>query len=84
MEHLALCLKHKRQCEMKYPGTSRVNPDEGVALDFRCHLFRYLNGMKGVSRLRAKLHSLTTLDTILAAVNEVLAIEHEFRSRVQI
>jgi len=82
MQHLELTLRHKRHCEERYPGVSRVNPEDGVALDFRCQLFRYLNGMKGVSRLRSRLHGLTTIDTILAAVNEVLATEREYRAKV--
>ena len=82
MEHLELSLSHKRHCDAKYPGTSRVGVAEGAALNFRCHLFRYLHGMKGVSRLRSRLHSLDTLDIIVAAVNEVLAIETEYRGKV--
>ena len=82
MEHIALSLKHKTLLEKKYPGTLRVPPEEAVALDFRCHLFRYLNGMRGVSTLRGRLHGMTTLDQAIAVTNEILARELDYRQRI--
>ena len=82
MEHLALSFKHKRILEERYPGTLRVSPEEAVVLDFRCQLFRYLNGMRGVSTLRGKLHGMTTLDQVVSVINEILAREFEYRQKV--
>jgi len=82
MEHIALCQKHKAILEKKYPDTLRVSPEEAVVLDFRCQLFRYLNGMRGVSTLRGKLHGMTTLDQVVSIINEILAREFDYRQKV--
>jgi len=82
MEHIALCQKQKAMLEQKYPNTLRVSPEEAVVLDFRCQLFRYLNGMRGVSTLRGKLHGMTTLDQVVSVINEILAREFEYRQKV--
>ena len=82
MEHIALCLRHKTILEERYPGTLRVSPEEAVVLDFRCQLFRYLNGIRGVSTLRGRLHGMTTLDQIVSVINEILAREFDYRQKV--
>jgi len=82
-EHLSLSLEFKRELATRYSdAASRVAPEEGVVLDFRCQLFRYMNGMRGVTHLRAKLNALRTLDEVWSAVDETLAVERAFRARV--
>jgi nifR3 family TIM-barrel protein len=72
-EHLELSLEFRRRQLSSFPGAaSRTNPEEGVVLDFRCHLFRYLNGIRGVSRLRGKLSQMHTLVDIRQAVDDLL------------
>lgn len=54
--------------------------DETLAATFRCHLFRYLHGLKGSSHVRGRLHELHTLDDIRAAVASCLAREAAYRA----
>lgn len=82
-EHLRLCLEYKRQLDGRWPGAAlRVPPEEAVVLDFRCQLFRYLNGLRGITRLRGRLSQFRTLEEIQAATEEALTLETEFRARV--
>ncbi len=60
-----------------------VNEEEALATTFRCHLFRYLHGLKGSSYLRGRLHLLHTLADIRAAVDACLAREAAYRARVR-
>lgn len=81
--HLRLSFEFKQRMLERYPeSTMRVSPEEGTVLDFRCQLFRYLNGLHGVTRLRAKLNALRTLAEVEEAIAEALAVETEFRARV--
>lgn len=57
-----------------------IDPDESLATTFRCHLFRYLHGLKGSSFLRGHLHQLNTLDAIRAAVGACLEREAAYRA----
>ena len=57
-----------------------TDPDESLATTFRCHLFRYLHGLKGSSFLRGHLHQLTTPDAIRAAVGACLEREAAYRA----
>lgn len=82
-EHLRLSMAFKQRLSDAYPDSMvRVGPEEGTVLDFRCQLFRYLNGMHGISRLRARLNAMRTMDEVYEAVREALAVEAEFRARV--
>ncbi|HPB10697.1 MAG TPA: tRNA-dihydrouridine synthase family protein [Kiritimatiellia bacterium] len=54
--------------------------DETLATTFRCHLFRYLHGLKGSSYVRGRLHELQTLDAIRAAVASCLEREAAYRA----
>ena len=53
--------------------------EETLATTFRCHLFRYLHGLKGASYVRGRLHELNTLDKIRAAVASCLEREAAYR-----
>ncbi len=56
-----------------------IDPEETLATTFRCHLFRYLHGLKGSSYLRGRLHELHTLAEIRAAVAGCLERETAYR-----
>jgi len=58
--------------------------EETLATTFRCHLFRYLHGLKGSSYVRGHLHELNTLDAIRAAVASCLEREAAYRDRVNV
>ncbi|MDA3924327.1 MAG: tRNA-dihydrouridine synthase family protein [Kiritimatiellae bacterium] len=53
-----------------------------LATTFRCHLFRYLHGLKGSSYLRSHLYLLNSMDSIIAAVDNCLEREEAYRRRV--
>ncbi len=57
-----------------------INPEETLATAFRCHLFRYLHGLKGSSFMRSKLHELHTVDQIRAAVEACFEREAAYRA----
>ncbi len=83
-EHLELALRFK-QCQWSRCDPSDrpgLCPEDAVVLDVRTHLFRYLNGLRGVSRLRGELAGLRTLDGVWRAVEAVLNAEADFRARV--
>lgn len=54
--------------------------EEALATTFRCHLFRYLHGLKGSSYVRSRLHLLHTLPDIRAAVESCLEREATYRA----
>ena len=54
--------------------------NEALATTFRCHLFRYLHGLKGSSYVRGHLHELNTLDAIRVAVASCLEREAAYRA----
>jgi len=57
-----------------------VEADEALVNTFRCHLFRYLHGLKGASHVRGGLHTLNTLADIRAAVATCLESEAAHRT----
>jgi tRNA-dihydrouridine synthase len=57
-----------------------IDPDESLVTTFRCHLFRYLHGLKGSSQVRSRLHELHTLADIRAAVANCLEREAAYRA----
>jgi len=57
-----------------------VDADETLATTFRCHLFRYLHGLKGSSYVRGRLHELHNLADIRAAVASCLEREAAYRA----
>ncbi len=83
-EHLDLALRFKQR---QWDGCSPSDrpgpcPEDALVLDVRTHLFRYLNGLRGVSRLRGELAALRSLDGVWRAVEAVLEAEAGFRARV--
>ena len=50
-----------------------------LATTFRCHLFRYLHGLKGSSFLRGKLHTLNSMGSITAAIDSCIERERIYR-----
>lgn len=57
-----------------------VQVEETLATTFRCHLFRYLHGLKGSSYVRGHLHELHMLESIRAAVGSCLEREAAYRA----
>lgn len=54
--------------------------EENITATFRCHLFRYLHGLKGSSYIRGRLHELKTLPTIHEAITACLEREAAYRA----
>lgn len=79
--HLAAEAELSRRLRERY-GIPRGADDaeEALATTFRCHLFRYLHGLKGSSYVRGRLHELHTLAQIRAAVASCLEREAAYRA----
>lgn len=79
--HLAAELDLTRRLRERYgpPRDEAIDPEEALATTFRCHLFRYLHGLKGSSYVRGRLHELHTLSEIRAAVASCLEREAAYR-----
>jgi len=54
-------------------------PESTLATTFRCHLFRYLHGLKGSSYLRSHLHQLDSMESIISAVDSCIEREQSYR-----
>jgi tRNA-dihydrouridine synthase B len=80
--HLAAELDLTRRLRERYglPRDEAIDPEEALATTFRCHLFRYLHGLKGSSYVRGRLHELHTLAEIRAAVASCLEREAAYRA----
>jgi len=59
---------------------SAMTIENSLAVTFRCHLFRYLTGLKGSSYLRSHLQTLNSIDSIIAAVDDCIEREQIFRN----
>lgn len=57
-----------------------LSPDQAAALAFRCHLFRYLHGLKGSSHVRGRLNQMRTTDDIRAALDGCFEREANHRA----
>ena len=67
--HLELSRVHHGQVVARWPySKSKVTEEEALSLDFRLRLFRYLNGLPGASRFRARLSEYRTEADIRAAI----------------
>jgi len=79
-EHMAAQAELIRRIRQRH-GLPRdaASEDDTLSTTFRCHLFRYLHGLKGSSHLRGRLHELTTPDAIRAAVTACLEREAVYR-----
>ena len=72
-EHLALCRVHRERQVRRWPDVrSRLTDEEVLSLDFRCRLFRYLAGVPGASKFRARLATYRTEADIRRALDELL------------
>ena len=79
--HMASELELIRRLRERYnlPRTPS-DDDEVLAAAFRCHLFRYLHGLKGSSHVRGRLHELHTLADIRAAIDSCFEREAAYRA----
>ena len=61
-----------KDIERLYRRRNSLPADESAALHFRAHLFKYLSGMKGWSKIRRNLNNINTLAAVKEAVDTVL------------
>ncbi|MDD5708120.1 MAG: tRNA-dihydrouridine synthase family protein [Kiritimatiellae bacterium] len=81
--HLDAEIARLRAIADKYRMPARMlSPEEAAVIGFRCHFFRYLTGLKGVSRARGQLSSLRTMDDVRRVVDACLAREAAYRAHV--
>ena len=79
--HMAAELELSRLIHDRYATPlDPIDPEEALATTFRCHLFRYLHGLKGSSYVRGRLHELHTLGDIRSAVDSCLEREAAYRA----
>ena len=79
--HMAAELELLRYIRERYAlPKNAIEPEEALATTFRCHLFRYLHGLKGSSHVRGRLHELHTLADIRTAVASCLERETDYRA----
>lgn len=80
-EHMAAELELLHLIRERYALPQHaIDAEESLATTFRCHLFRYLHGLKGSSYLRGRLHELHTLDEIRMAVATCIEREAAYRA----
>jgi nifR3 family TIM-barrel protein len=82
--HLADELELQRQihAHFKMPK-SALSPEQAAVSTFRCHLFRYLHGLKGSSYVRGQLNALRTIADIHAALDGCFEREARFRAHAR-
>lgn len=79
--HVESSMELQRQIQSHYrPRDRDLSPEAAVALTFRCHLFRYLAGLKGASYLRGHLNDLHTIQDVLHAIDSCLEREGRYRA----
>jgi tRNA-dihydrouridine synthase B len=79
--HMSAELELLRRIRERYDlPRHAIDPEDSLATTFRCHLFRYLHGLKGSSYVRSRLHELHTLADIRAAVASCLEREAAYRA----
>jgi tRNA-dihydrouridine synthase B len=80
-EHLAGELELQRQIRAHHRLPSHaLPPDQAAVTTFRCHLFRYLHGLKGSSYVRGHLNTMRTRDDIRAALDGCFEREARYRA----
>ena len=83
-EHLALCRVNRERQVRQWPNVrSRLTNEEALSLDFRCRLFRYLTGLPGASKFRARLATYRTETDIRRALDELLPAPYVCGSAVR-
>ena len=81
-EHLAGELELHRRIRERFRLPSHAQPaDLAAVTTFRCHLFRYLHGLKGSSFVRGHLNTMRTLDDIRAALDGCFEREAKYRAK---
>jgi tRNA-dihydrouridine synthase len=79
--HVASAMELQRQIQAHSHRPERtLSPEAAVAVTFRCHLFRYLCGLKGAAFLRGQMSRLHTLADIRQAVDGCLEQEGHHRA----
>ena len=73
-EHLDRLVALKSM-EKKYRRKKSMPPDQAAALHFRSHLVQYLSGFKGWRQILHGLQTMHTIEGIMAAVDQVLALQ---------
>ena len=80
-EHLAGEQELQRQIRAHHRLPSHaLPPDLAAVTAFRCHLFRYLHGLKGSSYVRGHLNTMRTLDDIRTALDSCFEREARYRA----
>ncbi len=77
-EHLRLELQHRIQIQPRLPPGS-LSPAQAVVIAFRCHLFRYLHGLKGASHVRSRLFEYHVPGDLLPDLDACFEREKRFR-----
>lgn len=78
-EHLHLELQHRIAIQPKLPAGA-LSPAEAVVIAFRCHLFRYLHGLKGASHVRSRLFEYHLPGDLLPDLDACFERERRFRA----
>jgi nifR3 family TIM-barrel protein len=82
LEHLDLDFAFINDLAAKYPALlADDTPEMLTVIRFRLHLFRYLSGLKGVSRMRGRLSTVRSLDEVRRAIDDCLDCEAFRRAR---
>ena len=82
-DHLASELEWQHQIRTHYRTTPRTLPPEQAAVTtFRCHLFRYLHGLRGSAYVRGHLNTMRSIADIRAALDGCFESEALARTHV--
>lgn len=80
--HLADEYEFQKLLAAKYPRhVANYTPEDLAVIVFKCNLFRYLEGMRGVSVLRGRLAALHSLHDVQDEIRRALDRERAFRAR---
>ena len=83
-EHLAGEMELQRQIRARFRLPAHALSAELAAVaTFRCHIFRYLRGLKGSSYVRGHLTTMRTLDDIRVALDGCFAREAAYRAKAR-
>ncbi|MFZ4396538.1 MAG: tRNA dihydrouridine synthase [Kiritimatiellia bacterium] len=81
-EHLAGEMELHRQIRAHHRLPAHAMPPELAAVTtFRCHIFRYLHGLKGSSYVRGHLTTMRTLEDVRAALDGCFEREAKYRAQ---
>jgi tRNA-dihydrouridine synthase B len=79
----AVLLRHldEEAAFLRYNGVDSI--ERRLVATFRCHLFRYLSGLKGSSFLRSRLNDMHTVAAMIKGVDACLERELRFRAKIK-